>query len=90
MPMARRPGWWVVAAAAAFGFVVAVLASNFIGGEKKIDQKVQRLYALADPRFVQELGVLLGPTFLPGNSVQVLVNGEQIFPPMLAAIRARV
>ena len=88
MPMARRPGWWVVAAAAAFGFVVALLASNFIGGEKKIDQKVQRLYALADPRFVQELGVLLGPTFLPGNSVQVLVNGEQIFPPMLAAIRA--
>ena len=86
--MNHRPSWWVVAAAAAFGFAVAVLASNFIGGEKKIDQKVQRLYALADPRFVQELGVLLGPAFLPGNRVQVLVNGEQIFPPMLAAIRA--
>ena len=87
--MARRTRWFVVAAAAfALALVVAVLASNFIGGEKKIDRHIQRLYALADPRFVQELGVLLGPPFLAGNRVQALVNGEQIFPPMLAAIRA--
>ena len=91
--MARRTRWYVVAAAAfalalALALVLAVLASNFIGGEKKIDRHVQRLYALADPRFVQELGLLLGPPFLAGNSVQALVNGDQIFPPMLAAIRA--
>ena len=91
--MARKTRWYVVAAAAfalalALALVLAVLASNFIGGEKKIDRHVQRLYALADPRFVQELGLLLGPPFLAGNSVQALVNGDQIFPPMLAAIRA--
>ncbi len=75
-------------AATALALVVGVLASNFIGGEKKIERHIQRLYELADPRFVQELGVLLGPPFLAGNSVQALINGEQIFPPMLAAIRA--
>ena len=76
------------AAAAAVAVVVAVLASNFIGGEKKIDRRIQRLYELADPRFVHELGVLLGPQFLAGNRVQALINGDQIFPPMLAAIRS--
>jgi cardiolipin synthase len=34
-----------------------------------------------------ELGVLLGPPFLGGTRVQALLNGEQIFPAMLAAIR---
>ena len=88
-PMARWPRWLMVAfAAIALALAVGVLASNFIGGEKKIERHIQRLYALADPRFVQGLGVLLGPAFLAGNSVQALINGEQIFPPMLATIRA--
>jgi cardiolipin synthase A/B len=36
---------------------------------------------------MQELGVLLGPPFLDGTRVRALVNGDEIFPPMLAAIR---
>jgi len=34
-----------------------------------------------------ELGVLLGPPFLQGAKVRALLNGDEIFPPMLAAIR---
>jgi cardiolipin synthase len=34
------------------------------------------------------MGVLLGPPVLNGNRYRVLVNGEQIFPAMLKAIRA--
>lgn len=34
------------------------------------------------------LGVLLGPAFIGGNRTQVLLNGDQIFPPMLAAIKS--
>ncbi len=85
---ARWPRWLPVAAAAS-GLAVAlvVLAANFIGGEKRIDTRIERLYALDDPRFMQELGVLLGPPFLDGNHVRALVNGDRIFPPMLAAIR---
>jgi cardiolipin synthase len=76
-------------AVAALGLTLfgAVLASNFIGGEKKIEQHVERVYAIDDPRFMKELGVLLGPPFLAGARVQALLNGDQIFPPMLAAIR---
>ncbi|MBU4180087.1 MAG: phospholipase D-like domain-containing protein [Hydrogenophaga sp.] len=87
--MARWPRWIVVAGAATgLALVGAVVASNFIGGEKKIQRHITRLYTLDDPRFMDELGVLLGPPFLAGTRVQALLNGEQIFPPMLAAIQA--
>jgi len=77
----------VASAASALVLVGGVLASNFIGGEKKIERHIERLYALEDPRFTDELGVLLGPPFLAGTRVQTLLNGDQIFPPMLVAIR---
>ena len=67
--------------------ILVVLAFNFIGAEKKIERRIERLYELSDPRFHQELGVLLGPQFLAGNKLQVLRNGDEIFPAMLAAIR---
>ena len=79
-----------------FGAVVATflltlaavfLAVNLTGGEKKIERRIERHFALDDPRFAAELGVLLGPPFLAGNRHRVLRNGDQIFPPMLAAIR---
>ena len=66
------------------GVIVAV---NLTGSEKKIEQRIERLYALDDPRFLHELGVLLGPQFIPGNHHKVLQNGDEIFPAMLAAIR---
>ena len=65
-----------------------VLAMNFVGGEKKIEKRVERLYALDDPRFIHELGLLLGPAFVDGNRYQALHNGDDIFPAMLAAIRS--
>lgn len=55
--------------------------------EKKV-QRIERLYTLDDPLFRHELGVLLGPPFLSGNRHQVLRNGDEFFPAMLAAIRA--
>lgn len=67
--------------------IAAVLVSNFKGGEKKIERQVARMYGIEDPRFTHELGVLLGPPFQPGNQTTTLVNGDAIFPPMLAAIQ---
>ena len=87
--MALRRRWLVWAgAASALALIGGVLVSNFIGGEKKIERNIERLYALDDPRFMNELGVLLGPPFLNGTRTRALLNGDQIFPPMLAAIRA--
>ncbi|MFT7721787.1 MAG: phospholipase D-like domain-containing protein [Roseateles sp.] len=75
----------------AIGFAVALvavlLAVNFMSGEKKIERHVARLYPLEDPQFARELGVLLGPPFVAGNHATALLNGDEIFPPMLAAIR---
>jgi cardiolipin synthase len=63
------------------------LAVGVSGGEKKIERRVEAAYPLDDPRFANELGVLLGPPFVAGNRTQVLRNGDEIFPSMLAAIR---
>ena len=81
--------WIPIAGGVAAGcLVVGLLVSNFIGGETKIERRIERLYSLDDPRFMHELGVLLGPPFLQGSSARALLNGDQIFAPMLAAIRS--
>ena len=64
-----------------------VVALNFITGEKKIERVIEQRYALDDPQFLRSIGVLLGPAIVPGNRVQTLVNGDEIFPAMLAGIR---
>jgi cardiolipin synthase len=59
---------------------------NFATPEKKLDRKIEHRYSVADPQFRREMGVLLGPAILPGNTVTDLENGDEIFPAMLAAI----
>lgn len=87
--MSTLPRWvFVVAGVASFALIAAVLVSNFMGGETKIERRIERIYAIDDPRFTIDLGALLGPPFLTGNKVSALLNGDQIFPPMLAAIRS--
>ncbi len=78
----------IAAIAGVVTLMAAVVAVNFIGNEKKIERHVERLYGLDDPRFQQELGVMLGPPFVAGNGLRVLRNGDEIFPAMLQAIRA--
>jgi cardiolipin synthase len=77
----------IIVATIALTLGASVIALNFTTGEKKIDQKVVSLYATGDPAFERAMGVLLGPAILPGNRFQVLLNGDRIFPAMLAAIR---
>ncbi|MDO8449618.1 MAG: phospholipase D-like domain-containing protein [Rhodoferax sp.] len=77
----------LVTGAVILTLVVALIAVNFMSGEKKIERRIERLYSLEDPRFRHELGVLLGPQFVGGNRPMVLRNGDEIFPAMLAAIR---
>ena len=82
----RRTAFFVVGAVL-LTLAVVLVAVNFMTGEKKIEQRIDRLYALEDPRFRHELGVLLGPAFVDGNRPKVLLNGDDIFAAMLAAIR---
>jgi len=58
------------------------------GGETQVERHIERVHPLSDAAFARELGVLLGPPFLDGNQVTALLNGDRIFPAMLAAIRS--
>ena len=53
-----------------------------------MQQQLPRLYNTASPQFERALGSLLGPGIVGGNEVTELLNSDQIFPPMLAAIKA--
>jgi cardiolipin synthase A/B len=67
---------------------VALLVVNFSAGERRVETEIRHLYGVDDPQFMRSMAMLLGPTIVGGNRVQELINGDQIFPAMLAAIRA--
>lgn len=71
--------------ATAFVFWIGV---NLATAEKRLLYRPRRLYTSHDPDFRRALGILLGPPLVSGNHVKTLINGDRIFPPMLAAIRA--
>ena len=72
----------------AAGSIGTLFARNFIPYERKISHDIHLEYGPCDPRFERSLGQLLGPAFIGGNRVTALHNGDEIFPPMLAAIDA--
>ena len=79
---------WTIAITALVTLLVVTLAMNFKTSEKTLERKIEHRYAVADPQFRREMGVLLGPGIIPGNRVTDLENGDEIFPAMLEAIRA--
>ncbi|MBI4663463.1 MAG: cardiolipin synthase B [Verrucomicrobia bacterium] len=52
-----------------------------------IQYQVTSRYGVSDPQFLRSMGQLVGPGIVGGNQVTSLVNGDQIFPAMLQAIR---
>lgn len=77
----------VLLTALATGALV-LLALNFTAGEKKVQHQLPRLYSTSSPQFERALGSLLGPALVDGNEVTELLNGDEIFPPMLEAIHS--
>ncbi|WP_144140590.1 cardiolipin synthase [Paraburkholderia sp. BCC1884] len=68
--------------------IIILVIANLSSGEKKIEHKIERLYASDDPQFLRSMGLLLGPPVLSGNRFEMLVNGDRIFPSMLEGIRS--
>ena len=92
MPTWTTPDWltkkriaWVV-----LGMALTLLATlvvlNLTTGEQRIKTAFGTSFSIDDPQFVREMGTLLGPPILRGNTVEALDNGDEIFPAMLAAI----
>ena len=89
MALSRRARYWLIAAGATVATLVAVLLyQNLTAGEKRIQHQLPRLYESDDAEFRRSLSSLLGPQIVEGNHVETLVNGDRIFPSMLAAIRS--
>jgi len=86
--LSRARRWGVAAAAVLITLILVVVAVNFMTGEKKIQHRLARMYSVDSPQFALELGALLGPPLAPGNRVTALLNGDEIFPSMLEAIRS--
>ena len=84
--MKRKP-IWIALISSVVTLFATLLLMNFATGEKRIERQLERRYDIDDPQFVRSMSSLLGPSLLAGNNVKVLVNGDQIFPEMLAAIR---
>jgi cardiolipin synthase len=68
--------------------IIILVIANLSSGEKKIEHKIERLYASDDPQFLRSMGLLLGPPVISGNRFEMLLNGDQIFPSMLEGIRS--
>ena len=63
------------------------IGANLATTEKRLLYRPRRLYTSGDADFRRALGILLGPPLVAGNKITPLVNGAQIYPAMLNAIR---
>ena len=73
-----------IATAVIFGLVLVIFGRS----EKEITRRITHLYPISDPQFLRSMSVLLGPALVMGNRVETLLNGDEIFPAMLKAIRS--
>jgi cardiolipin synthase len=92
MSLAKHLGDWRVTLAIVVATVLVTIVGvlvfvNATQGDKRVKEKLTHLYGIRDPQFQRTMGVLLGPAILPGNRFEVLLNGDEIFPSMLRAIR---
>jgi cardiolipin synthase len=80
-PPPRR--WlWLLAAS-----ILAIAALIYAVLPKKVGHAFASPFAVADPAFENTVGALMRAPFVGGNAVDVLLNGDEIFPAMLRAIR---
>ena len=86
MPGSRRllRGALLVAAT----LMVVLLVLNLSLGNKQVGHQIRQAHGTSDAAFVRSIGGSLDRPLAPGNSVQELLNGDQAFPAMLAAIEA--
>ena len=75
---------WIIAA----GLAALLLLFIYIISASKLSNTIVAEVSVADPLFRDFAGPLLGAEFLPGNTITPLINWDEIFPAMLAAISA--
>ena len=67
--------------------VVVLVVLNLTTEEKKLVDALRPDYRVGEAQFDRSMGSLLEPPLVEGNRVQPLINGDEIFPAMIAAIQ---
>lgn len=68
--------------------LVTLLVANLSLGDQQLDARIEHSNAVHEAAFRHTMGSILGPGFEEGNRIETLVNGSEIFPAMLDAIRS--
>src|SRR6266496_129464 len=75
-----------VASAGFLGSSGCTVISDIIGSEKRDVYKFDHPFTVSDPAFRRSLDTF-GTAMVPGNTAELLKNGDEIFPAMTNAIR---
>jgi cardiolipin synthase A/B len=79
--------WLTVLLASAGTYLLTLIVRQFLSQEKTVTRRIPHCYGVTEEAFGRSVGGLLAQPFLPGNRVSPLMNGDEIFPAMLEAIR---
>ncbi|MFL6589200.1 MAG: phospholipase D-like domain-containing protein [Chthoniobacterales bacterium] len=85
--------WWRFAIAEWIGLslgflVVVVIFCLFFIRRNSLEYHLDHTFAVSDPEFFGSALALSDPLLIPGNKIELLQNGDEFFPAMLAAIRS--
>lgn len=83
--MKRRPRHFKLIVT--IGVIIAVVAGLLMLAQDQVTLKIESAHAADDPKFPGYVSALLGAHPTGGNTYRVLTNGDQIFPPMLDAVK---
>jgi cardiolipin synthase len=84
----RRRKRFIVSVTVALTVLALVIGRNFVGSGQTVERRIPHLYSVHDSAFIRAMGLALGPSIVGGNQVVALLNGDEIFPAMLQAIRS--
>ncbi|MDR6829013.1 phosphatidylserine/phosphatidylglycerophosphate/cardiolipin synthase-like enzyme [Bosea sp. BE271] len=83
----RRHPLCVAMISAAIGALGCLAAFTLFPEPQELRQPLPHHLASSDEQLRTSMGALFGSSYIPGNRVDTLANGIQIFPAMLHAIR---
>jgi cardiolipin synthase len=69
------------------GFLLLVVTLNLIPEQHAVRRSIPHSYGISDRQFLETMEAVYGGDVRRGHHVDTLVNGDEIFPAMLGAIR---
>lgn len=65
---------------------LVIILLNLLPERREVRQPIPHEFAVSDPQFLRTMASVFDGEVRAGHSIETLVNGDEIFPPMLDAI----